>query len=173
MNKVITMLLMLATLTVTAQTNNAYNVIYSADKNGTAVNGSLENLIEYVKSGNPIRVGWTLKFPHPATGKLTEMQHWADAGFITVLDGHVFAQINSIYEQAPGFESPPSVYLPQNKPDGWVATIGTTGMVRQKFDVESLRKSLKESGMSKEEIEKILKQQETMNVPTIWAAMTK
>ncbi len=174
MKRIITLLFIVTTLALSAQTtSNAYDIIYSADKDGNAVNGKIENLIEHVKSGNPIRVGWTLKFPHPVTGKPTEMLHWADAGFITILDGHVFAQIKPIYEQGPGFETPPSVYLTQNKPNGWVAIIGTTGMVRQKFDVESLRQSLKESGMSNEEIEKILKQQETMNVPTMWAVMTK
>ncbi len=94
-----------------------YEVVYEADKEGKKVAGSLEKLNEHVKAGTPIRIGWVLKFVHPLTSEPTEMEHWADASFITLLDGHVFTQVQSIYEQGPSFDSPPSIYLTTGKPN--------------------------------------------------------
>jgi len=155
------------------QTNTydgSYKVAYETDAKGNALTGELSNLVEYVNNGNPIRVGWTLEFMNPETGEKDSFSHWADAGFITILNGHIFAQIQSIYQQGPSIQEPPSVFLTSGEPNGWVAIIGTTGTMRQKYKPnEAMRAMLKADGMTDEEITKLEKDQETMQVPTKWA----
>lgn len=141
-----------------SQNNDGYTIIYSADKDGKALSGSLEELVRKIQNGSPIRVGWILKFNHPETGDLIEMQHWADAGFITTLKGHVFAQIHSIYQQGPALGDPPWVILVNNLPNGWVAVVGTTGEIRQKFNDPQMP-------------EEFIKEMELMRAPTLWAAI--
>jgi len=149
---------------------NNYKIIYEADRDGKAIEGNLQQLLDHVQNGNPIRVGWVLAFEHPETKERIEMQHWTDAGFITTLNGHVFAQIGSIYQQGPGLSDPPAVFLVDGKPHGWVAIIGSTGVMRQKYTRdESMVAAMKENGLTEEEVEQELKKMETMNVRTKWA----
>ncbi len=151
---------------------NSYSIIYEADNEGQPITGSKEELLKYVQNGNPVRVGWVLKFKHPQNDSIIEMQHWADAGFITTLNNHVFTQISSIYQQGPSPSEIPSVFLVNNKPNGWVAIIGTTGVMRQKYTQDKEMIALmKKSGLSDEDIKKQAKELETMKVYTKWAVM--
>lgn len=156
-----------------AQKNSAYKVIYEADQNGKAISGSLEKLTKYVQNGNPIRVGWTLRFKNPAGGdEILEMQHWTDAGFITTLKGHVFAQVKGIFQQGPMIADPPGVDLVDARANSWVGIIGTTGVMRQKFaESEIMTKMYKDMGYSDEKIKEEFKKQETMKVNTKWAVL--
>jgi len=52
---------------------------------------------------------------------------------LTIFKGHLFAQIESIFEQAPAPMTPPQVMLVDSKPDGWVGVIGTTGILRSNY----------------------------------------
>ncbi len=135
--------------------------------------GSLEELIDYVEEGNPIRVGWELGVEGPNTTKLV---HWTDAGFITIHKGHVFAQISSIYSQgtsAPTIETP-FVSMMNAEPDGWVAIVGTTGLLGQKFKIDpEMVEIFKGMGLSDEEIEEEFKKQERSKVKTKWAVLVK
>ena len=100
------------------------------------------------------------------------MQHWADAGFITTLNNHVFVQIKSIYQQGPSLSDPPGVFLVSDKANGWVAILGTTGVMKQKYTRdEKMVAMMKQSGLSEEDIDKELKDMETMQVHTKWAVM--
>ena len=110
---------------------------------------------------NPIRVGWQLEFMTPDTVKseIVTLYHWADAGFISVLRGEVFAQIESIYQQGPSLDKNPAIFLVNGEPHGWVSIISTTGVMRQKFK--------KMTGVS----EDMLKKLETSRVKTRWAVM--
>ncbi|NER17797.1 hypothetical protein [Spongiivirga citrea] len=165
----IILLLLIASFQFSVGQNN-YKIIYEADSEGKAISGNREQLLKYVQNGNPIRVGWVLKFKHPQSEEIIEMQHWTDAGFITTLNGHVFAQIQSIYQQGPSPVNPPSVFLVDDKPHGWVAIIGSTGVMRQKYTRgEEMIEMMRKSGLSEEELEKQLKDLETMNVHTKWA----
>lgn len=151
---------------------NSYQVVCKIDSDGTVSRGSLEELVEFVRNGNPIRVGWELSFKTAGSQEVKSFEHWTDAGFVTIINGHVFAQISSIYQQGPSFKDPPSVFLVDGKPNGWVAIIGTTGVLRQKFaGNERLKASLKKAGLSEAEIQKQLKSMETMKVPTKWAVL--
>lgn len=148
-----------------AQNNGLFKVVYEADREGKRISGSLEDLVGYVKSGNPIRVGWEF-------GK--RLEHWTDAGFLTILKGHVFGQVSSIYGQgtsAPNIEVP-FVQFISAEPDGWVAVIGTTGVMRQKFKTDQKMLDVyKEMGLNDEEVQEQLKKQETSKVVTRWAVM--
>lgn len=163
-----TFLIFLYSISVISQSN--YKVIFEADSKGETISGKRQDLLNYVQNGNPIRVGWVLNFKHPETKDMVEMQHWTDAGFITTLDGHVFAQINSIYQQGPSPYEPPSVFLVDDKPNGWVAIIGTTGVMRQKYTRnEMMVKMMLDSGLSQEEVDEQLEDMEILNVRTKWA----
>ncbi|MFY0603027.1 MAG: hypothetical protein JXQ93_03695 [Flavobacteriaceae bacterium] len=156
-----------------SQTIGAYKVVYSSDKNGKVTSGDIKTLIKEVKNGNPVRVGWSIFFKYPKTGKVVEMQHWTDAGFVTVIDGHVFAQVNGIFKQGPQIEPTPSVHLVTNTPNSWVGVISTSGMIRQKYDMKDFKEMLKSVGKTNEEIKKMIRKQEIINVPTKWAILVK
>lgn len=157
-------------MTFSMKAQNSYSIIYEADREGKAIKGSLEQLMSHVQNGNPIRVGWVLKFKNPKDDSTIEMQHWTDAGFITTLNGHVFAQIKPIYQQGPSISNPPGVFLVSDKANGWVAVIGTTGVMKQKYTRDKeMVKMLKQTGLTDKEVEKELKKMETMKVHTIWA----
>ena len=161
-------------LTSYSQISNSYKVIYAADKNGNVISGNREKLVEYVNNGNPIRVGWDLHIQ--VKDSVHTMTHWADAGFITILEGHVFAQIKSIYRQGPKRPKEgelPAVFLSNAEPNGWVAIIGTTGIMRRKSkrDEEMIQFMMKT--MTEKEIEESLKKRETITLPTKWAILTK
>ena len=97
---IFTTILLMACLFLNAQTGNPYTVIYESDSNGNRLSGSLEKLLKHVNNGNSLRVGWEINFKNKDSNYV--MTHWADAGFVTTLNNHVFAQINSIYSQAHG-----------------------------------------------------------------------
>lgn len=170
------LIMLLIIQTSLSQNNNNYSIIYEANSKGEVINGNLDLLVQYVQNGNPVRVGWVLEFknPDPNSDEIIEMQHWADAGFITTLKGHVFAQISSIYQQGPAISSPPGVFLVNDQPNGWVAILGTTGVMKQKYTRDpALLDLLKKSGLTDEEINTRLQEQETMNVHTKWAVLNK
>lgn len=149
---------------VMAQGSGLYKVVYEADKNGKRISGSLEDLIAYVDSGNPVRVGWELvqKWPNDST---TTMRHWTDGGFVTSTRGQVFAQIRGIFGQ--GFahiDSPPGIFLFSKTPDSWVAVIGTDGNMRAKFEISEDMKELPDE---------VIKSMENSKVKTMWSVMVR
>jgi len=150
---------------------DAYEVVYEADRDGNSVSGSLTELIAHIESGSPVRVGWELAFMHPETQEKLKLVHWTDAGFVTIWRDHVFAQVKPIFQQGPGMSLPPSVFLSNNKPNGWVAILSTTGTMRQKYASDPEMLAYLQESMTKEEAEKMLKEQETMKVSTKWATI--
>ncbi len=147
---------------------NQYQIVYEADKDGNRISGSLEQLLELVNNGNPVRVGWELVSKWPGSKNadtVTVMKHWTDGGFVTTQRGHVFAQIRGIFGQ--GFahiDSPAGIFLSTDQPNSWVAVIGTNGTLISKFKKQDWME-----GLTKEQ----LKEMEKMNVKTMWAVMTK
>ena len=84
-----------------------YTIVYEADEYGEPVSGSLDTLIKLVKEGNNVRVGWEVSLNLKGKEPLI-VEHWADAGFLTVLNGHLFGQVQGIFEQAPAPMTPVS-----------------------------------------------------------------
>jgi len=165
----ISIFFLLTTYCSFGQVTRSYKIIYSADKHGNAMFGDINTLIKEIENGSPVRIGWSIFFNYPKTGKTVEMQHWTDASFITVLNGHVFAQVRGIFKQGPQISVNPSIHLVSSKANSWVGIIGTTGLLRQKYDMDSFKEMLKSSGRTEIEIKKIIRKQETIYVPTKWA----
>ncbi len=143
---------------------NNYSIVYEADKKGEAISGDINVLLKSVQNGNPVRVGWVLKL-QDFDNKIHTIEHWVDAGFLTIENNHVFAQIKPIYEQGLNFDES-SVYFVTGKPNGWVSIISTTGVMKQKFSNIILDDT---EEMTKEEIKKMIASMETMRVITKWA----
>lgn len=122
-----------------AQTTHT-NVVCEIGEDGEVVSGSLDSLLMAVRNGKKIRVGWELDFNKSSSSII---EHWSDAGFLTIFDGHLFAQIESIFEQAPAPMNPPKIMFVDSKPDGWVGIISTTGILRSNYKGSS-EKSIKE-----------------------------
>ncbi|MBC2845095.1 hypothetical protein [Winogradskyella flava] len=155
-----------------SQSSNAYKVIYAADEEGKAIFGDRETLVDYTNNGNPIRVGWDLRIQ--TKDSIYTMSHWADAGFITILEGHVFAQVRPIYAQGPKRPAEneiPAVFLTNAEPNSWIAIIGTTGVMRQKFKRDKKMIDMLKQTMTEKEIDEFLKDRELINVSTKWAVL--
>ncbi len=163
--KKITITFLIALLPMMLLSQNNYQIIYEADSDGQVISGNIEDLLKAVQNGNPVRVGWTLEIQN-SEGELKKLEHWTDTKFLTILDNNVYAQINSIYEQMTDFADPKgAMRFVNNQPDGWVAIISTSGIMRQKYrDILNGTE-----GMTQEEIDKMIKYLETSKVNTKWA----
>lgn len=82
-----------------------------------------------VRSGLPLRVGWSLDADRDGTPDLT---HWADAAFVTEFEGEVFAQIPEIRRQAPR-RGTRHVEL-STASQRWSGSLGSDGILEGAFD---------------------------------------
>jgi hypothetical protein len=73
-------------------------VLFETGFDKRTVRGTKSALIAAVERGEPIRIGWFLDFNNDGTADLS---HWADAQFLSVFEGEVFAQLGAIMEQSP------------------------------------------------------------------------
>ena len=136
-------------------------ILLKTDFEGKVTDGSLETLIEAVKSGESIRIGWQLDFNED---RVPDLEHWIDAKFLTIMSGHVFNQIEPIYMQAP-LADIPQVEI-SNSPLQWTAIIGTNGKLKSRFIFPDMDK------VEDEEYRKNLMEMTQVNermVQTIWA----
>ncbi len=135
-------------------------VLLRTDFNGKVVEGSLDVLIETIQKGDAIRIGWQLDFNDD---NIPDLEHWINGKFLTIMNGHVFNQIDPIYAQAPMSEIP-QVEI-SNSPLQWTAIIGTNGKLISRYIFPDLDKITDES--FRKEMEKMLEPSERM-VQTIW-----
>ena len=85
-----------------------WKLIYHNDGEGKAIQGKIEDLISAVRSGNQIRVYWVFQRKSDPKRKV---EHFADAKFLTVMsDQTVFAQIDPIIGQTPGFDEQTMIF---------------------------------------------------------------
>ncbi|KAA1245276.1 hypothetical protein [Aquimarina sp. RZ0] len=159
--------LFISLLSMSIFSQSKYSIIYEADANGKLISGNINDLKTVVQNGNPIRVGWVLKLQNEK-GEIKELEHWTDTKFLTIIDDNIYAQIHSIYQQMTDFNNPEgALKFLDNQPDGWVAIISTSGIMRQKY-ADILKWT---EGMSKEEISEMVKEMETSRVRTKWATI--
>ncbi len=92
---------------------SGWHLAFEHDKDGNALNGSKAALITAISEGKPVRIYWAG----------TRVQHVIDAGFLTVLQGEVFAQIPSVSGQRPSVD-PARVELLDTP---WRAIFATNG----------------------------------------------
>jgi len=93
--------------------DHGWQLVYAHDENGAPTEGSKDALIAAVKAGNPVRVYWAGR----------RVQHVTDGGFLTILQGEVFAQMAPITGQKPSID-PASIELQDNQ---WQTVFATNG----------------------------------------------
>ena len=95
--------------------------------------GSVDTLITRIQEGRKLRIGWELDFDEDGQG---DLEHWIDAGFISILNGHVFNQIAPIYRQVPNGEIPQIEIV--NSKMQWTGIIGTNGKLISRYVIPDL-----------------------------------
>ncbi len=107
--------------------NNQYDswrLVYKHDKEGNVIFGDKQELINSVRSGSSIKVGWG----GPRISDSTQtLEHLTNGNFISILNNQdVFVQVEQIIGQRPFFtnDSLKIQFRPSNK---WTAIIGSNG----------------------------------------------
>lgn len=108
-------------------------VVLKTDFAGQVSEGSVEELIEHIQDGKSVRVGWHLDRDDD---QKSDLDHWTDAEFISVLNGQVFNQIGPIYRQIPVSDLP-QVKLEHSSVQ-WSAIIGTNGKLIHRYILPDL-----------------------------------
>ncbi|MEM6318129.1 MAG: hypothetical protein AAF960_10695 [Bacteroidota bacterium] len=116
------LLLVLLTCFISCQTSistppSGWQKVYKNDADGTALFGQKSDLLDAVRLGYPIRIGWGGN----------RVEHVADADFLTIFDGEeVFAQIRPIIGQSPSIKND-SMKIAFRKTNNWVKMAGSNG----------------------------------------------
>ncbi|WP_420603660.1 hypothetical protein [Flagellimonas sp.] len=98
-------------------TNEGWQKVYQNDALGKTTFGDKSQLIDAVRLGYPVRIGWGS----------TQVEHVTDASFITIIQGkEVFAQINTIIGQAPQIQGG-SFKIGFRAQNYWTKIAGTNG----------------------------------------------
>ena len=113
----------------------SYNIVLETNFDGEVVNGSKEELIQFIREGKPVRVGWQLDFDED---KIPDFDHWVEATFITILGNEVFTQIDPIYAQGPDLKTPQVEIYPGDT--RWTALLGTNGILLNRFLINNAQK---------------------------------
>ncbi len=95
-----------------------WQLLFHHNAQGQTISGNKQQLIEAVESGRPIRVVWPIR---------EDFIHVADAGFLTIMNGEVFAQLDGIIRQIPDRETRRSIALDAENQSQWHAIVATTG----------------------------------------------
>lgn len=97
-------------------------LLFATGFDGAPTHGNKDSLIDAVNRGAPIRVGWDLDFNRDGVSDLT---HWADASFLSVFEGEVFTQIDTINTQRPQ-RGQADIRLTDTY-NGWRGSMGSNG----------------------------------------------
>lgn len=109
------LLTFLFVITLEANSQKDWKLIYANTEQGVRTHGNITELIQTVREGEEIRLGWGGR----------RVEHVANASFLTILtDSVVFAQIEPIYGQTPEFTDY-TITLKENLE--WVLMGGTNG----------------------------------------------
>ncbi|AXT60372.1 hypothetical protein D1816_08410 [Aquimarina sp. AD10] len=97
--------------------NTGWQKVFQNDENGETIFGDKSKLIDAVRLGYPIRIGWGSN----------RVEHVADADFLTIFEGEeVFAQIKTILGQAPRIDGD-SLKIRFRTQNHWTSIAGTNG----------------------------------------------
>ncbi|MDW3191782.1 MAG: hypothetical protein R8G66_05435 [Cytophagales bacterium] len=99
-------------------TQGQMQLIYAHDEDGFKIEGSKEALIEAVRKGKQVRIGWKM-----GEGS-KKAEHFADAQMVTILNGEVYAQIVPIIHQ---HTKPKRNNIVFRSGIGWTFIASTTG----------------------------------------------
>lgn len=95
-----------------------WQLVYTHDKQGQPLFGDKQNLVRLIESGHPVRIFWPIR---------DNFTHSLDAGFLTVVNGEVFAQPVGIIRQNPQRPDYKSILLDAKEQTRWHAILSTTG----------------------------------------------
>lgn len=91
--------------------------VYQNDQDGQSMYGEKDKLLNAVRLGYPVRIGWGS----------SRIEHVADADFLTIFQGEeVFAQIKKIIGQAPSIQND-SLKINFRKENHWTKIASTNG----------------------------------------------
>lgn len=118
--------------------DGGWRLIYASDAAGRALAGDKQELTRAVRAGLPVRVGWGLRWEDSA-GYPGGIEHVAEAGFVSLYKGEVFAQLPAYARQRPDQASAEI----EISADGaqFIATLDTTGRIRYVFQPGGERRS--------------------------------
>ena len=108
--------LMIASCQTPTSQKGGWQKVFQNDSDGQTRYGDKSALIEAVRLGYPVRIGW---------GGM-RVEHVADADFLTIFEGEVFAQIRSIIGQAPRIDGD-TVKIRFRMENRWTKIAGTNG----------------------------------------------
>lgn len=158
--RILTFWTLFSLLTLNSLMAQSNQVVLKTDFSGQIVAGSIDSLLDEISQGAALRVGWQLDFNDDG---ISDLEHWIDAEFISILNGQVFNQIRPIYRQIPNQEIPQVQILNSNIQ--WTAIIGTNGKLISRYIIPDLH--LIEDEKIKANLEQKAEVSERM-VATIW-----
>ena len=126
-------LLLIAGSSLRAQppATSSWQLAYSVDSLGNRTAGDKAALIAAVRSGQPVRVGWAITWRLP-DGTAGGVEHAAEAAFLSIHHGEVFAQLRPILGQAPAARE--AIITLRTDPERlWYALLDTTGRLQGYF----------------------------------------
>jgi hypothetical protein len=115
--------LLFSSISNSSAPTGSWRLAYSHDAGGKAIEGSKQALIDAIANGKPVRVYWAGR----------RVQHVVDAGFLTILQGEVFAQMHPITGQKPSVD-PAAVELREET--SWQTIHATNGTRALKWFVQ-------------------------------------
>lgn len=114
---------------------SGWRLVYAVDSLGSRTQGDKPALLAAVRAGLPVRVGfgiaWKLR-----DGTSGGVEHVADAAFLTIHHGEVFAQLRPILGQTPAAREP-DITLRTPGDQLWYALLDTTGRLQGYFSGDS------------------------------------
>ena len=111
--------------------SSGWRLIYAVDSTGARVSGDKAQVLAAVRGGQPIRVGWGVSWKLP-DGTVGGVEHVAEAAFVTIHRGEVFAQMPAILGQTPAAQEA-SITFRTEGDHLWYALLDTTGRLRGYF----------------------------------------
>lgn len=152
---------------ISTSINSQSKIVLATDFDGKVVKGNKQALIDEIRKGKSVRVGWQLDFNED---KKADFDHWADAEFITVINGEVFTQIRNINYQIANLDVPQIDIVPNNTM--WTGILGTNSILKNRFVYNELEYEVDDKGkpILTPELENEIKNREikTWNVATFW-----
>lgn len=106
-----------------------WRLAFAVDSAGRALYGSRAEVEAAARAGLPVRVGWGIPWRLP-DGTVIGVEHVADAAFLTLHRGEVFAQLHPIVRQVPSADS---AAIGLVATETWVGLLDTTGRLRGVF----------------------------------------
>jgi len=112
MKTVLFALLISFSITASGHESIDYQLLYHQGADKKAMSGSIDNLIKAIRDGKQVRLYMNLGF----------VEHSMDAGFLSIFEGEVYAQIDPIQGQRPNKKTQNIELKPYTKHVGMYST---------------------------------------------------